>query len=60
MRTVDQLFIRNTNIRISAVLDLMAEGLSRDEILTEHPELSPADLAVVLAHRFSFAKRVLN
>ena len=36
--------IRGMRIRVADVLDLFAAGLSADEILTELPDLEPADL----------------
>jgi uncharacterized protein (DUF433 family) len=43
-------------IRVSDVLDLLAAGLSRDEVLRELPDLEPDDIAACLR----LASRRLN
>jgi len=40
--------IRGMRIRVSDVLDLLANGLSREEILQELPDLEPADITACL------------
>jgi uncharacterized protein (DUF433 family) len=42
--------IRGMRIRVSDVLDLFAEGLSADEILTEMPDLEADDLKAALSY----------
>jgi uncharacterized protein (DUF433 family) len=40
--------IRGTRIRASDVLDLLAAGLSREQVLEELPDLEPDDVTAVL------------
>ncbi len=40
--------IRGTRIMVSVVLDNLAAGVRRDEILTSYPSLQPADLDAAL------------
>jgi uncharacterized protein (DUF433 family) len=40
--------IRGMRIRVSDVLDLLASGLTREEVLTELPDLEPADITSCL------------
>lgn len=40
--------IRGLRIRVKDVLDLMAAGATREEILADYPYLEPEDLAAVL------------
>jgi uncharacterized protein (DUF433 family) len=40
--------IRNLRIRVKDVLDLLASGASRDEILEDYPLLEAGDIAAVL------------
>jgi uncharacterized protein (DUF433 family) len=48
--------VRGMRIRVSDVLDLLAAGLSRDEVLRELPDLEPDDIAACLR----LASRRLN
>lgn len=48
--------IRGMRIRVSDVLDLLAAGLTREEILDEHPDLEPEDIEACLR----FASRRLD
>lgn len=48
--------IRGLRIRVTDVLDLLAEGLSHEEVLGELPSLEPEDIRAVLA----YAARRLN
>ena len=41
--------IRGMRIRVVDVLDLLAAGLSRDEVLNEMPDLEPEDIDAALA-----------
>lgn len=41
--------IRGTRVRVSDILDLLANGVSRSEILADYPYLSEADLSAALA-----------
>ncbi len=40
--------IRGMRIRVIDVLDLMAAGMSREEILSDYPELEPEDIEACL------------
>jgi uncharacterized protein (DUF433 family) len=40
--------IRGMRIRVVDVLDLLASGMSRDEILADYPELEPEDIDACL------------
>lgn len=40
--------IRGMRIRVADVLDLLAAGLSRDEVLEELPDLEPEDIEACL------------
>ena len=42
--------IRGMRIRVSDVLDLLAEGLSFDEILEEMPDLEREDIVAAIAY----------
>ena len=40
--------IRGLRIRVKDILDLLASGTSREEILTDFPYLEPEDIVAVL------------
>ena len=40
--------IRGMRIRVSDVLDLLANGLTREEVLEELPDLEPEDITACL------------
>ncbi len=42
--------VRGMRIRVSDVLDLLAAGLSREQIVAELPDLEPADVAACLRY----------
>ena len=48
--------IRGMRIRVSDVLDLLASGLSREQVLDELPDLEPEDITAAL----QFASRRLD
>ena len=48
--------VRGFRIRVADVLDLLADGLSPQEVLDELPDLEPADIAACLR----FASRRLD
>ena len=48
--------IRGMRIRVTDVLDLLAYGLSSEQILDEHPDLEPEDIRACLR----FASQRLN
>ena len=48
--------VRGLRIRVADVLDLLADGLSPQEVLDELPDLEPADIAACLR----FASRRLD
>lgn len=52
--------IRGTAICVSLLLDMMGEGLTREQILAELPELTDADLSAVIAYRFLLSHPTLH
>ena len=42
--------IRGTRVRVADLIDLMASGAGRDEILSDYPYLTDADLSAALAY----------
>ena len=48
--------VRGMRIRVSDVLDLMANGLTAEQVVNELPDLEPADVAACLR----FASRRLS
>ena len=40
--------VRGMRIRVIDVLDLLAAGMSREEILSDYPELEPEDIEACL------------
>ena len=42
--------VRGMRIRVSDVLDLLAAGLSKDEVVEELPDLEPADVMACLIY----------
>ena len=48
--------IRRMRIRVVDVLDLLANGLTREQVMDELPDLEPEDIAACLR----FASRRLN
>lgn len=42
--------IRGLRIRVKDVLDLLAAGATRDEILADYPYLEPEDISAVLEY----------
>lgn len=42
--------IRGMRIRIQDVLDLLANGLTREDVLRELPDLEPEDISAVLVY----------
>jgi uncharacterized protein (DUF433 family) len=50
--------IRDLRIRVSDVLELLASGMTREQILSEHPSLEDADISASLrfaSHRIDHA-----
>jgi uncharacterized protein (DUF433 family) len=45
--------LRGMRIRVIDVLDLLAAGLSRDEVLEELPDLEPEDIEAALRYASS-------
>ena len=41
--------IRGTRVRVADILELLAEGVSQEEILADYPYLGEADLRAALA-----------
>jgi uncharacterized protein (DUF433 family) len=48
--------IKGTRIPVSVVLDNLAEGISREEILKSYPALQPEDIDAALAYAALLAK----
>ena len=48
--------IRGMRIRVSDVLDILAAGLSQEEILAEHPDVETEDIEACLRLRKSTAR----
>lgn len=42
--------IRGTRIAVADILEMMADGMSTSEIISEHPNLSPQDIKAALAY----------
>jgi uncharacterized protein (DUF433 family) len=42
--------VRHMRWPVEAVLDLISSGMERDEILADHPELEPVDIAACLQY----------
>ncbi|MCL6478688.1 MAG: DUF433 domain-containing protein [Peptococcaceae bacterium] len=48
--------ITGTRIMVSVILDNLAEGKTREEILKSYPSLQPADIDAALAYAAMLAK----
>lgn len=48
--------IRGTRIWVSMVLDLLAEGLTTDQIIVEYPQLTAEDILSALAYGAEMAR----
>lgn len=42
--------IRGTRIWVALILDLMASGMSEDQLIEEYPQLRPEDIRAALAY----------
>jgi uncharacterized protein (DUF433 family) len=49
--------VRGTRIAVEFVIDLLAEGWSREQILSNYPHLVPEDIAACLRYARSMMKR---
>ena len=49
--------IRDTRVMVSVLLDNLAAGVPRDEILGSYPSVSDADLDAALAYAAALASR---
>ena len=49
--------IRGTRIAVEFVIDLLAEGWSRDQILSNYPHLTAQDITACLRYAGSIMKR---
>ena len=47
--------IAGTRIMVTVILDNLAAGLTREEILTEYPTLKPEDITAALAYASELA-----
>lgn len=48
--------IRGTRIWVSLILDFLAAGTSFDELLSEYPQLTVADIYAAIAYRAELAR----
>lgn len=48
--------IAGTRIPVSVILDNLADGMNREEILKSYPSLNPADIDAALAYAALIAK----
>lgn len=48
--------IRGTRVMLSAILDNLAEGVTRDEILVSYPSLSSEDIDAAIAYAAELAR----
>jgi uncharacterized protein (DUF433 family) len=48
--------IRGTRVMVSVVIDNVAAGLTREEILKSYPALQPADIDAALAYAAELAR----
>lgn len=48
--------IRGTRVMVSVVLDNLAEGVSREEILTSYPSLVSEDIEAAIAYAAELAR----
>ncbi len=48
--------IRGTRIWVSLILDLLANGLSIEEVLEEYPHLAPEDILAAIAYGAEMAR----
>ena len=48
--------IRGTRIWVSLILDNLADGVSRDEILEAYPALTPEDIQAAMAYAAEIAR----
>lgn len=51
-----QACIRSTRIMVSVILDNLAAGVSREEILKSYPPLTPADIDAALTYAAELAR----
>lgn len=45
--------IRGTSVPVSAILDLLARGMSTDQIIDVHPQLTLPDVQAIVSYRKS-------
>ncbi|NCO41332.1 MAG: antitoxin [Armatimonadetes bacterium CG_4_10_14_3_um_filter_66_18] len=48
--------IKGTRVMVSVVLDSLAEGSTRDEILADYPSLGPEDIDATLGYAAALAR----
>ncbi len=51
--------LRGMRIRVKDVLDLLAEGVSREEILADYPYLEDADISAALKYAAEQADHII-
>ncbi|MBK7000464.1 MAG: DUF433 domain-containing protein [Rhodoferax sp.] len=51
--------LRGTRVRVTDVLELLAENVSREEILADYPYLEDADISATLAYAARQADHVI-
>ncbi|HMN28825.1 MAG TPA: DUF433 domain-containing protein [Caldilineaceae bacterium] len=49
--------IRGTRIWVSLILDLLADGLTIDEVIAEYPQLSVPDIYAAIAYGAELARQ---
>ena len=48
--------IKGTRVMVSVVLDNLADGVSREEIVRSYPSLTPADVRAAIAYAADLAR----
>jgi uncharacterized protein (DUF433 family) len=51
-----QLCAQGTRVPVTAILDSLAEGATRDEILTSYPSLRPEHISAAIAYAADLAR----
>ena len=51
-----QLFVKGTRVFVTVILDCLAEGLSREDILRSYPTLRPEHIDAAIAYAAELAR----